>query len=421
MNKKGLSGVVTTVLIILLALVAIGGLWVVIQNLVIEGSDQISLEKFTLSIGIESAKINYTTGLAEVKVVRNSGQGNLSEIIFIVSDPKTSETFRVPVSDFDELEKRTFILNLNEKEFMNLPEIYEISIQPVFVASSGKGLIGEISDTVGNLNQNVEVEEPEEDMTGEECVVSEDCGEGTIIAGTEKCNEDNTTILIQEKIYSCESGFCVPTRIYIPNETCQDNQICQMGECVDKLKACTPETVTLDCGEDKWVGELFCSEDKTTILQGYKSYECINEICVSTIEDKDKETCLENEECHEGECFIPLECTTHSDCELGEVCKEGECLTEESVVAGTIRSAWPYNIGEYFDSADLPTSYSLDLIDKYIVFPNSIQTGCLRIADFVLPSTQDGISYVRLNQSPTNIQDSDSFQIWETDYICSIY
>ena len=47
-SKKGLSAVVTTLIIILLVLVAVGIIWVVVQNIVTEGAESISLELFTV-------------------------------------------------------------------------------------------------------------------------------------------------------------------------------------------------------------------------------------------------------------------------------------------------------------------------------------------------------------------------------------
>ena len=62
-NKKGLSMVVTSLIIILLVLVAIGIIWVVVQNIITEGTEQVSLGKFTINLEIRSAKINTAGGI----------------------------------------------------------------------------------------------------------------------------------------------------------------------------------------------------------------------------------------------------------------------------------------------------------------------------------------------------------------------
>ena len=52
MQKRGLSGIVATLLIILLVIVAVGIVWVVVRNVVQEGSEQISFGRFTTNVEI---------------------------------------------------------------------------------------------------------------------------------------------------------------------------------------------------------------------------------------------------------------------------------------------------------------------------------------------------------------------------------
>ena len=56
-SKQGLSDVVTTLIIILISLVAIGLVWVVVQNVLQEGSEQVGLGEFTLDLQIKSVQI----------------------------------------------------------------------------------------------------------------------------------------------------------------------------------------------------------------------------------------------------------------------------------------------------------------------------------------------------------------------------
>ncbi len=70
MNKRGLSGVVTSLILILLVLVAVGIVWVVVKNIISEGSEQVSLGMFTVDLEIKNVKVN--EGGVDVKVERKT-------------------------------------------------------------------------------------------------------------------------------------------------------------------------------------------------------------------------------------------------------------------------------------------------------------------------------------------------------------
>src|SRR3990167_9321273 len=73
-RKRGLSGIVTTLIIILLVLVAVGVIWAVVKNLVQKGSEQIELGQFTLDLQIKSAQVE-NGNVTVVVVKRNPGDG----------------------------------------------------------------------------------------------------------------------------------------------------------------------------------------------------------------------------------------------------------------------------------------------------------------------------------------------------------
>lgn len=138
--KKGLSSVVTTLIIILLVLVAIGIVWIVIKNVIIEGSQQATLGRFLVDLEIKEAYEQ--NGNIIVKVKRNPGEGDLVKIKFILSDGKNSEIITKD-SNMEELAEKSFTLNT-----VNLDESKIITVSVVPVISSGnKEIIGEIKDT----------------------------------------------------------------------------------------------------------------------------------------------------------------------------------------------------------------------------------------------------------------------------------
>lgn len=115
MNKKGLSTVVTTLIIVLLSIIAITILWVVIKNSIKTGSETIgsSQQCFNLNLQIASAGYNASSSILLVSVKRDAGKANLEKLKFIVDGVN-----KVPVETLypGELETRKYTINgINEK------------------------------------------------------------------------------------------------------------------------------------------------------------------------------------------------------------------------------------------------------------------------------------------------------------------
>jgi len=64
-NKRGLSAIVATLIIILLVLVAVGIIWVVVRNLIQEGVEQIDISTKCLAIDLRAESVELTTGETE--------------------------------------------------------------------------------------------------------------------------------------------------------------------------------------------------------------------------------------------------------------------------------------------------------------------------------------------------------------------
>ncbi len=92
-NTKGLSAVITTLIIILLVLVAVGIVWVVVNNVLEEGSEQLEIGSKCLSVDIRATSADCewlssgsTPGDCNVTYTRNSGGDDVDGIRFILSD-----------------------------------------------------------------------------------------------------------------------------------------------------------------------------------------------------------------------------------------------------------------------------------------------------------------------------------------------
>ncbi len=425
-NNRGLSAVVTTILIIVLMMAVVAGLALVINNFVKKGTSQISVSRFTVSISIESAFVNFADRTSSIRVKRNIGAGDLVGIKFIFEDSRNSEVFDRRFIGFDELEERTFDINLSESySVLNVFDLEKVSIAPIIKLESGEEIIGKVQDFVSGLNEKVYQTNLSGNYTGGDpmCLEAIDCGEDYFLEGTRFCSTDLTEVHQYQRIFSCLLGVCYDDVVDVMIQEC--GYQCYDGRCINELIICSPENVTIVCGEDGWIGPLSCSQDGTAVVQSYKTYSCVNETCISNIETLVKEECEETENgteiCFQGECFVPLECVEHIDCDPGEVCIEGSCEIEVALNSGTVYSIWPFGVGEYFDSSDLPNPFITNYVGYNIVFPGSSQTGCLEIDEHLMPNVTGAYSYVRLNFSVTNISNGDSYEIWETNYICGLY
>lgn len=93
-SKKGVSEVITTVLMIVLVVAAIGILAVVVINLVrqnvggLESDASCLTNSFT--VNIESACINQSNSVVNVRVKRNSGDDNFTSLAFFVDGQRTT-------------------------------------------------------------------------------------------------------------------------------------------------------------------------------------------------------------------------------------------------------------------------------------------------------------------------------------------
>jgi len=148
MNKKGMSMVITTFLVILLMLVSIGVIWAVVKN-VVGGSGQVSLDKFTSDFQIERVLLSED----DVKVVveRGNGNGELVKINFVIDDGENSESFEIEV-DLQALGKAEFTLVPVE---LVIADIKNIKISPIYSSGSNEEVSGVVSDSFNVENLNI--------------------------------------------------------------------------------------------------------------------------------------------------------------------------------------------------------------------------------------------------------------------------
>jgi hypothetical protein len=111
MKKRGLSGAISTLLLILLALVVVGIIWVVINNIISGGSENVGIGQFTIDLEVKHVKVQDNGVYVTVK--RNPGKGEVKEIKFFLSDGDSTQSFEQE-TNIKELGEQTFILDYNE-------------------------------------------------------------------------------------------------------------------------------------------------------------------------------------------------------------------------------------------------------------------------------------------------------------------
>ena len=421
MKKRGLSSVVTTVIIIAITLVAIFIVWAIVSSVMDKSARQISLSRITVSTQLDSANVNFSSGIATIRVTRNAGQGNVTGIKIMVDDGKTVEVFEKRFTMFNEGASKTVTINLSESSDLILYNINKISIAPIILLESGEEVIGIQSKPIGGLNkllsQTIDTE------AQAECLLDSQCEASHWVAGTAFCSQDTTQVLQYYQTFKCLIGTCTSSSELLIQMTCSTGTYCYGEGCIVQPVACSPATVNQTCGPSGFIGSPICNGDKSAIVQDYRTRSCVNSSCSEGIITQTLETCPQGEVCGTtpagANCYIPLECASNSDCDLGEVCKEGKCVPEAVMNNGTISSIWPFFVGEYFDSPSLPKSIE-DYKDRYIIFPGSQETRCMKVVEHVYPNKTGASAYVRLNESTTNISSGNSYEIWETSYSCTL-
>ena len=85
-NKKGLSGVVTTLILVLLVLAAVGIVWVVINGIITRGAENIDINAKCLEIEVTPTAASCEDALCSVTVVRSAGGDEIAGIKLIFSE-----------------------------------------------------------------------------------------------------------------------------------------------------------------------------------------------------------------------------------------------------------------------------------------------------------------------------------------------
>lgn len=354
-DKRGLSQVVTTLLFILLGLVAIGVVWVVVSNILSSGAGSISINQFLIKIDLDKATLNGNNVV--LTVTRAKGTGNLTGMKFIISDGLNSEDFVVNAS-LNELDTRTFTETLAS---LNPSNVKTASVAPYYLNSNGENTLGEITSTI-----TFSASPP----AGSGPV----CGNGVCEAG--------------ETASSCSADCTSGGTSCLTNGDCSLGEQCISGTC--QMTACNPACTGTDTCNNGVCVPAGCTETRTNA----EVCNAQGAVCGSV-----QDTCGNYVNCD----------TAIGGCTVRQTCSANACVAI-TPISGTVASVWPSGIANYFDSSNLPTDKSY--AGYWARFPGSAESECLQVENYDPPIPPQTTVQVRLVATQTSVVGGDNVELW---------
>lgn len=109
--KRGLSAVIASLILILLALVAIGIVWIIINNLINKTSEKISIDPLTNRYSIDDLKIGFRK--ISMRITKTAGEANATEFRFLIEGKYYTTQYIEKNPDLNKLESKTYVIRLN--------------------------------------------------------------------------------------------------------------------------------------------------------------------------------------------------------------------------------------------------------------------------------------------------------------------
>ena len=300
MNRKALSDIVTTVLIILLVLAAVIILWAFVRVFVLNGGGRIETGVFTSSFSIPAKDVNIvpvegSPQDASFKVVRNAGEGRLKALTVVIEDVNKKRFSKRVESNLRELESQIIVVDSSEITSNSLGRIKKISIAPIVLNKDGKEIQAGIAATyVVQGTEGTTIGAPSHSV-GESCNAGETsgcliCSSGQFALGS--CSAG---------LVCGNNGACIPTGSIgyictLPSQ-CNSGLICLNGVC-----SCNDEN---DCSGST----PHCEISRGSCVECRDATDCsTGELCTNNVCTPD-ESCTLNNECNPGFSCVDSVCT----------------------------------------------------------------------------------------------------------------
>ncbi|MDP3966277.1 MAG: DUF2341 domain-containing protein [archaeon] len=154
-GKRGLSSVLTVLIIILLVLAAIGILWVPLKGLFESGSNSITVSDFAVDMVIKGVSVNETNLSSNILIRKNpgfAGEVNITAIQFVFEDEINSQSFKIEVpGGLPTIAEKAFSFDLSGG-VLNVSRLTRVSIIPIYFNDNGKEVISSIASSSYNIN-----------------------------------------------------------------------------------------------------------------------------------------------------------------------------------------------------------------------------------------------------------------------------
>ncbi len=264
--KRGISTVVASILLILLAIAAIVIIWVILRGFLQKSAGRVETSCLTLDLEIGKAQINTSSNILYVQVKRGSGEGDLSRIRFRITNSSES-IIRDRNTSMNELETKSFSFD----NIGNISVISKVEIAGVISLNEEEKICG-----IASSKNIFEVYSPPPEgctpnnnaCSGKEC--------GTVANGT--CGNIGCG--------NCQTGYICTNEqceLEIPS-SCGNNIKEGIEEC-DGADFGGVSCASLGVQQGKnWAGNLICNNDCTfnlsrcsEALTGLYNYNCGNE------------------------------------------------------------------------------------------------------------------------------------------------
>jgi len=249
MNKRGLSEVITTVLIILLVLGAIVIIWAVVKPTLDKSASNIQIDTITASLSVpKNSIIIDESNNATFKVKREAGEEEIIAInVVLKTENGDRKVFRIP-GGLGELETRTITIPFKVHNITSV--IKDISVCAVILGSNGKEISSEICSGTS--------------------VPAPLCGDSKVQAG-EQCDGGTLNGVIPTIPYNTNGTYC--------SNLCQNLTLrgpyCGDGTCNTNEE--TSINCYIDCGSVCGDGTVYGAEQcdgtnlngQTCVTKGY--------------------------------------------------------------------------------------------------------------------------------------------------------
>ena len=150
MEKRGLSTVVTTVIMVLLVLVAVGVVWTVVQGIIGDAKTNASGSIDKIKVKLEIREVTNSTDTLSVKVYRAPGEGDVVGLRFAVSNSSETKAWDEE-GVFEEMAMKTYDFN-QTTDLGGMSHIESVVVAPILKDENGNE---ELGNTVEVTNVNL--------------------------------------------------------------------------------------------------------------------------------------------------------------------------------------------------------------------------------------------------------------------------